>query len=311
MKLKIENQKLQDKEVDDWWNDEKTKKWHHFTYDKSNFRSHHVIPRQKKVLQYLKSLNLPKGSKILELGFGGGQTANIILKNGYKYCGIDISKHLCEESEKKSIEYVKSGTAKFFQGSIEKKYPFEDGEFDACVVLGALQYVGDLDYCFNEIRRVLKKDGNFIVAQANMYGISELIYPRSLILRILYFVLQEEFLISPCFKSMLCNSKLKKIFGKYENSKFMNNKFMLKGFDLLKYKIRKRMYSKKRLKNILLHYNFDILKQTGTPFFYPKKNFFYFLNMSFDYFFQKLVDYKILPFLDNVADNVILLSKKK
>ena len=49
MKLKIENQKLQDKEVENWWNDEKTKKWHHFTYDKSNFLSHHVIPRQKKV----------------------------------------------------------------------------------------------------------------------------------------------------------------------------------------------------------------------------------------------------------------------
>ena len=115
----------------------------------------------------------------------------------------------------------------------------------------------------------------------------------------------------PCFKSMLCDSKFKKIFGKYENSKFMNSKFMLKGFDFLKYKIRKRIYSKRRLKNLLTYYNFDLLKETGAPFFFPKKNFFYFCNALLDYIFQKLVDYKILPFLDNVADNVIFLSKKK
>ena len=58
MEYKINNQELQDKEVKDWWNDDKTKKWHHFTYDSDNPLSHHLVLRQKKVIDYLfQSLN--------------------------------------------------------------------------------------------------------------------------------------------------------------------------------------------------------------------------------------------------------------
>ena len=52
MKLKINDQSLQDQEVKNWWNDDKTKKWHNFTYDKNNPLSSHLILRQKKVLEY-------------------------------------------------------------------------------------------------------------------------------------------------------------------------------------------------------------------------------------------------------------------
>ena len=75
MRYEIDNTELQDKEVSGWWNDERTKKWHKYTYDKNNPLSHHLILRQKKVLSFLQQLNLPKGAKVLELGGGAGQTA--------------------------------------------------------------------------------------------------------------------------------------------------------------------------------------------------------------------------------------------
>ena len=78
MKYEIENKDFQNKEVSGWWNDDRTKKWHNFTYDKNNPLSHHLILRQQKVLNYLKQLNLPRGSKVLELGGGAGQTAKKI-----------------------------------------------------------------------------------------------------------------------------------------------------------------------------------------------------------------------------------------
>ena len=71
MRYQIDNKDLQDKEVFGWWNDDRTKKWHQFTYDKENPFSHHVILRQKKVLDYLKLLNLPKGSKVLSAAAQG------------------------------------------------------------------------------------------------------------------------------------------------------------------------------------------------------------------------------------------------
>lgn len=311
MKLKIPHQDIQDQEVKNWWNDEKTKKWHHFTYDENNYLSGHLILRQKKVLDYLKKLNLPQNAKILELGCGAGQTAKKICELGFDYVGIDISKHLCEESENKCEPYVKAGKAKFINQSIEKEYLLNDNDFDVCVIVGSMQYVGNLEICFNEIRRTLKKDSYIIICQANMFALLDLIYPRSLILRLIYFIFDEEFLISPSFKSMLCNSKLKKFFKRFENSKLMNTRFMTKGEDNWKYKIKKRMYSYRRLKKILEYFKFEIINKTGATFFFPKKNIFYWIWYSLDLFLQKLLDFKILPFLKNFSDNIIIVAKKK
>ena len=57
--------------VRSWWNSEHTKqKWHGQTY-KSDFDTHlHYWIRQEKTLKLLDELNLTKGSRILELGYG-------------------------------------------------------------------------------------------------------------------------------------------------------------------------------------------------------------------------------------------------
>jgi len=311
MKYEIDNEEIQEKEVSGWWNDDRTKKWHNFTYDKDNPLSHHLILRQKKVLNYLKLLNLPKGSKVLELGGGAGQTAKKICELGYNITGIDISKHLCEESEKKCKKFVTEGTAKFINQSMEKKFPINDNEFDACIIVGSIQYVGNLNYCFNEINRVLKNDGNLILCQANMYPLLDLIKPRHAILKLSYFLLNEEFLISPSFKSILCESRIGKYFKKYENTTFMNLNFMTKGTDKLDYKIKKRLYSYNRLKKLLVKFNFDITKKTGATFFFPKKNIFFYFWYILDLLLQKILDFKIIPFLINFSDNIVILAKKK
>ncbi len=311
MKYEIENKDFQNKEVSGWWNDDRTKKWHNFTYDKNNPLSHHLILRQQKVLNYIKQLNLPKGSKVLELGGGAGQTAKKICELGYDVTGIDISKHLCEESEKKCEKYVNEGSARFINQSMEKKFPIDNDQFDVCVIVGSIQYVGDLNYCFNEINRVLKKNGNLILCQANMYPLLDIIKPRHMILKIVYFFFNEEFLISPSFKSILCESRIGKYLKKYENSSLMNLGFMTKGTEKLDYKIKKRLYSYNRLKKLLIKFNFDIIKKTGATFFFPKKNVFFYFWFILDFILQKILDFKIFPFLINFSDNIVILAKKK
>ena len=88
--------------VKSWWNSENTKeKWHGATY-KPRFETHlHYWIRQEKTLKFLDELRLPKESKILELGYGGAETALEILERGYNYYGLDISSHLCENAKKK------------------------------------------------------------------------------------------------------------------------------------------------------------------------------------------------------------------
>ena len=311
MRYEIDNKELQDKEVSGWWNDERTKKWHDYTYDKNNPLSHHLILRQKKVLSFLQQLNLPEGAKVLELGGGAGQTAKKICELGFNLTGIDISQHLIQESNKKCESHVNSGSAKFICQSMEKKFPLTDEEFDVCVIVGSMQYVGDLNMCFTEINRVLKKNGNLIICQANMYPLLDIIKPRHMILKLVYLFLNEEFLLSPSFKSILCESKLGKYFKKYKDSKFMNYRFMTKGTDKWDYKIRKRLYSYRRLKKILNKYGYDVRKKTGATFFFPKNNIFFYFWFSLDLILQKILDFKIIPFLINFSDNILILSKKK
>ena len=144
-----------------------------------------------------------------------------------------------------------------------------------------------------------------------MYPLLDIIYPRHLILKLIYFLLNEEFLISPSFKSMLCESKLGKYFKKYENSKLMNLNFMIKGTDELDYKIRKRLYSFNRLKKLLNNFNFDIKKKTGASLFFQRKNLFYYFWFSLDFALQKILDLKIITFVINFSDNIVILGKRK
>ena len=312
MKFKDEiDQDLQNKEVSRWWNHPRNIRWDNFYYSDENTDKFHVWTRMQKSLDYLDSLNLPKGSKVLELGFGGGQMANEILSRGYKYCGIDISEQLCEAAKNRSLEYVEKDFASFQVGSIEEKYSFEDRYFDAVMVCGALQYLGNPNNCFREVNRVLKDDRHFIVCQSNMYSIRTWRYPRKAILSLVNFIVKDEFLVSPCFKSILTETKLRKYFLKYQDLNFMNSKFMIKGYDKWEFKIKKRLYSYSRLKNMLNSNGFKKEKVCGATFVFPKNNFFKSISSIWGSFIQALADYRIIPYLFSFADNVVILSKKQ
>ena len=86
---------------------------------------------------------------------------------------------------------------------------------------------------------------------------------------------------------------------------------MTKGEDAWKYKIRKRLYSFNRLKKILENFNFTVTKKTGATFFSPKKNLFYYFWFALDLLLQKILDLKIISFLINFSDNIVILAKQK
>src|SRR3989338_38834 len=101
-----------------------------------------------------------KNKKILELGCGGGQCSIFLSKNGAICSGIDISE--------KQIQYAKRLAKKnnvrvdYYVGSGEKLNQFKDNEFDIVLSVFAMQYINNLDKCFDEVSRILKKGGRFI-----------------------------------------------------------------------------------------------------------------------------------------------------
>ena len=108
----------------------------------------------------LKLLGKLKSKKVLELGCGGGQCSVAFAKKGAKVIGVDISQEQINfaqklaEKYKVKINFIKSN----FQNLKKIKLNKQDIVFSAF----ALHYVDDLEKCFREVFRVLKKRGIFV-----------------------------------------------------------------------------------------------------------------------------------------------------
>eukprot|EP01015_Nassula_variabilis_P005189 TRINITY_DN1374_c0_g1_i1.p1 TRINITY_DN1374_c0_g1~~TRINITY_DN1374_c0_g1_i1.p1 ORF type:complete len:292 (-),score=83.00 TRINITY_DN1374_c0_g1_i1:63-938(-) len=108
---------------------------------------------------------LKKGSKLLDLGCGAGMDlylASPLVGDEGKACGVDLSKDMIEKG-KKICEKYGYKNVEFHYSSIEKM-PFDDGTFDVVISNCVLNLVPDKIAAFEEIYRILKPGGNFIVS---------------------------------------------------------------------------------------------------------------------------------------------------
>lgn len=92
---------------------------------------------------------------ILDLGCGEGVFARIFFGEGKIDVGLDVD-------EKSARLARKSGAYKKVVTAPGSKIPFEDAFFDTVVSNSVLEHIEDLDPVFNEVYRVLKKNGRFI-----------------------------------------------------------------------------------------------------------------------------------------------------
>ena len=308
------NNNIHKKSVYDWWNSEYTKKWHNLKYDKKHIEYPHVVERLNKATEYIINLKPDKNSKILEFGFGGGQSSKKILDLGYDYTGVEISKHMIQSAEGKCINFIKKNKARFYHGSLDEKNPNLNYEgYDVVLICGALQYTNDINFALNEIYKLLNKDGYFIICQANMYAIHEFFGFRKFLKSTIRLMTNEKYLYSysNSYKSLLLETRLNKFFKKYENSNFFKSKFMTRYENNWSYKIKKRLFSLSTLKKHLKFNGLNPIIDFGAPFLLFHQN--RFINNLYRMidgilnFMHKFLKFK---FLINIADNVIIVSKK-
>ncbi len=103
-----------------------------------------------------------RGKKILEVGCGGGQNTIVLAKCGAISMGLDNSEE--------QIEYAKELAKKigvkvsFRVGDMEDLSAFSDRCFDIVLSSFAIGYVENLGKTFQEIFRVLQREGLFVFA---------------------------------------------------------------------------------------------------------------------------------------------------
>jgi len=115
---------------------------------------------------YFEKFNLPKESKILDVGCNYGSLIYNIFLRGYKdVYGIDVSEPSITKGKKNYKQISNSLSA--YDG---KRIPFEDSTFDIILMFDVIEHIPDIHrFLAEEINRVLKQGGIFIFQTPNKY----------------------------------------------------------------------------------------------------------------------------------------------
>jgi ubiquinone/menaquinone biosynthesis C-methylase UbiE len=97
------------------------------------------------------------GLKVLDIGIGTGQTAEIFLANNCHVTGTDISEEMLVLAHKKfpSIDLYKVDL------SNADKLPFEENQFDLVACVGTFEFIKDTENFLTVVKKVLKPGGFF------------------------------------------------------------------------------------------------------------------------------------------------------
>jgi ubiquinone/menaquinone biosynthesis C-methylase UbiE len=101
----------------------------------------------------------------LEIGPGPGYLGLEWLKKtkGTRLKGLEISDDMIVLARKNASEYGLSDRVEYFQGDA-REMPFEKGHFDAVFTNGSLHEWAHPDMIFNEIARVIKPGGRYVIS---------------------------------------------------------------------------------------------------------------------------------------------------
>jgi len=132
--------------------------------DKESTMPDHYV-RKKEIETILETLGAMnnKDLNILEVGCGNGVLLNELYKNGYKFVsGIDFLAEFVKLSKSRGLPYdIEVGDIRSLN--------FKDSSYDVVVAERVIINLLDLEHqnkAFSEIRRVIKKNGFFIMFEA-------------------------------------------------------------------------------------------------------------------------------------------------
>lgn len=124
----------------------------------------HEIDRYETCLQLLP----PRVERLLDVGCGGGHLGVVIKERVSEYYGVDISPVLLNQANSNLTRLGGNIKVSLTQCDFDQRLPFEDGFFDAISCIAVLEHVMNPPELVNEIHRVLRPDGFFVVQVPNV-----------------------------------------------------------------------------------------------------------------------------------------------
>lgn len=110
------------------------------------------------IIELMKPIN---PGKMLEIGCGTGHWTELFSEMGFQITATDVSPAMMSQAKKKLIPNV------IFLEADVCQLPFQDNYFDQVATITALEFCGNIQQAFSEIKRVLKPDGWLIIGSLN------------------------------------------------------------------------------------------------------------------------------------------------
>ncbi len=110
-------------------------------------------------------LDLPAGSRILDLGVGSGWTSRWLTRCGYRVTGLDISPGMIDIAREQAEK--EEGETRFLAADLEELGNLDLGTFDGCLAYDVLHHVEKLDLTLEAVAKTLLPGGRFLALEPN------------------------------------------------------------------------------------------------------------------------------------------------
>ena len=117
--------------------------------------------------QAIARLDVQPGSRVLDLGFGGGLTFAPLWERGATVVGIDRAADMVAAAQARFGDAVAAGRLELHEGDVEG-LPLGGGAVDRVLTVNTVYFWSDLGAAFGELRRVLAPGGRVVVAIRDM-----------------------------------------------------------------------------------------------------------------------------------------------
>ena len=112
----------------------------------------------------LAMITIGRDDRILDIGCGGGANIARLLQRTLQgsVTGIDFSPVSVQKSTKMNAKAIREGRCRVLEGNVAN-LPFPEGSFDMVTAFETIYFWPDIEHCFNEVKKVLKPGGQFVI----------------------------------------------------------------------------------------------------------------------------------------------------